>query len=75
MEKARKIHDALRKWGSWWEDKAGEVEKELGEKIEKLEGDIEKLNVTIDDLRDEVEYFKKERDEALERAKELEKSE
>lgn len=71
MEKARKIHDELRKWGSWWESRAEEIEKESSEKIEELEDDVKKLNALVDDLRDEIEYLKKERDEANERAREF----
>ena len=67
IEKARKIHDELRKWGSWWEDRAEEIEEKSSEKIGELEDDVKKLNSLVDDLREEIELLKKERDEANER--------
>lgn len=55
IEAARKIHDELRAWGSWWEEKAGELEKELAYKVRDLSEELEDRTKKIDDLNEQIE--------------------
>lgn len=54
MEKARKIHDNLRKWGSYWNDRCIDLQHEIYE----LQKNIKTLERDIDDLKDENHYLK-----------------
>lgn len=62
IEKARGIHDKLRTWGKWWQEKATEIEQELRDEMKDAlkdkDRDIEKLEAEIDDLKEEIEYLR-----------------
>lgn len=56
IEKARSNAEDLRAWGTWWQEKAGELEKEK----EELETEIKSLKDERDDLTCEVRDLTKE---------------
>lgn len=66
IEKARAIHDELRKWGSYWEEKYSEIEKELtaeiknrDERITTLEYELTESNRAIEKLNQEINNLEK----------------
>jgi chromosome segregation ATPase len=50
IEKARSIHDELRSWGKWWEERAHQIEKELSDEIDEYKKDIKNLEERIQEL-------------------------
>jgi uncharacterized coiled-coil DUF342 family protein len=55
IEAARKIHDKLRTWGSWWESRATELEEEMSDKVDELKEKTEDQDKKIDELNDQIE--------------------
>ncbi len=57
IQKARKIHDDLRKWGTWWQERCDELEKEHRQAIDDKDDEIEELNNKIEQLQDEIKHL------------------
>lgn len=67
IEEARKIHDALRKWGQYWKDEKESIEnnfeefkKEKEEEQEVKEAELDGCKDRIIDLEREIEELKQE---------------
>ena len=57
IEKARKIHDDLRKWGTWWQERCDELETEHASAINDKDDEIKSLNDKIYELRDQIQQL------------------
>lgn len=60
IEKARSIHDELRKWGAWWESRCGELQSEHIREIEEKDKEISSLNGKLDDMADQIRRLENE---------------
>lgn len=58
IESARSIHDKLRRWGTYWENQASEIEESKTAEIEELEKKVRLLEADIDYLKDEIEQLR-----------------
>ena len=59
IEKARKIHDDLRKWGTWWQERCDELETEHAREINDKDDEIKSLTDKIDELRDQIKQLER----------------
>jgi chromosome segregation ATPase len=57
IEKARKIHDQLREWGRYWENKCEEKEKELDTQQAEFDTDRKTFENRITELESTIEYL------------------
>jgi hypothetical protein len=60
IENAREIHEKLRAWGSWWEERAGELEEEMEEMKKEFDKESAEKDSIIRDLENDLATLNKE---------------